>query len=195
MSTAQKQPKHHSPVSRPSLKTVLWSVLSAFIGVWALAQLQTGIFATSAGPLMIGAFGATAVLLFGAPNSPLAQPYNVVVGHLISAFIGVTVYQFFGEASSIAMALAVALSIGTMQLTRSVHPPGGATALIAVIGSVPIHQLGYEYVVAPVGIGAVILVVAAFGTNNLVGKERWPLFWLPFSRPTAVLLKRRSQEP
>lgn len=128
--------------------------------------------------LMIGTFGATAVLVYGVPYSPLAQPYNVVFGHIISALIGVTVFQIVGEANWLSAALAVSLAIAAMQFTRSVHPPGGATALIAIVASPQIHDLGFLYVIYPVALGAVLLVGIALITNNVGKDRRWPIFWL-----------------
>jgi CBS-domain-containing membrane protein len=70
-----------------------------------------------------------------------------------------------------------------MLLTHSVHPPGGASALIAVIGSERIHEIGFQYVISPVGVGATALLVVAFVTNNISRKNPWPLFWFPFQIP------------
>ncbi len=164
------------------IKSIYWSMLSSSIAILLLSQLENISYLQADAPLIIGAFGASAVLLFACPDSPYAQPYNVLVGHLISAIIGVTAYQVVGEANSISMVIAVSVAIGMMQLTHSLHPPGGATALIAVIGSESIHNLGYSYVWMPVGIGVCILIVVAFVTNNLLKKRSWPLMWLPVIR-------------
>lgn len=179
------------------MTTVLWSVISSALGIGALGLLG-GVapwFSDAAGPLVIGAFGASAVLLYGAPNSPLAQPYNVLVGHLVSAVIGVAAYRAVGVCNALSMAAGVSLAIGAMQLTRSVHPPGGATALIAVIGGERIHTLGFHYVLSPVMVGAVVLVAVAYVTNRLYGEGRWPLFWLPYSFSGLAFAKKRTQEP
>ena len=117
--------KPHAPMARPPLKSVVWSVFCAGLGIWAIAALGETLLAAFGGPFIIGAFGASAVLLFGAPNSPLAQPYNLVVGHVLSALIGVTAYRVVGDVNALSMAVAVAFSIGAMQLSRSLHPPGG----------------------------------------------------------------------
>jgi len=98
---------------------------------------------------MFVSFGASAVLLYGAPRSPLAQPRNLIGGHLVSAVIGVSAWMLFQQYPWLAAALAVATAIAAMHLTRTLHPPGGATALIAVIGSDKIHDLGYLYVLLP----------------------------------------------
>ena len=156
---------------------MLRSLIGAFLGIGAIAMVAQYYLSDADLTLVIGAFGATSVLVYGAPFSPLAQPYNVLVGHLVSAAIGVAVFQFIGEANWLSAALAVSLAIVAMQMTRSVHPPGGATALIAVVASQEIHNLGFLYILYPVGLGAVILVGVAFVTNNIRSERRWPIFW------------------
>jgi len=128
--------------------------------------------------MIIGSFGASAVLIYGAVKSPLAQPRNLIGGHLFSALIGVASYQYFSSNLWFASALAVATAIAVMHATKTLHPPGGATALIAVIGSQRIHDLGYLYVLVPVGIGALIMLVVALAVNNIPGTRKYPEFWL-----------------
>jgi CBS-domain-containing membrane protein len=127
--------------------------------------------------LMIGSLGASAVLVFGAPRSPLAQPRNLVGGHVLSALVGVLCYQWVGGPEGFSAALAVASAIALMHLTRTLHPPGGATALIAVIGSKQIHDLGLLYVVAPAGLGALILLIVGMLVNNLAPSRHYPEVW------------------
>lgn len=128
--------------------------------------------------MIIGSFGASAVLIYGAIKSPLAQPRNFVGGHIISAVIGVASYQMFQDHLWLAAAVAVATAIAAMHFTRTLHPPGGATALIAIIGSSKIHGLGYLYAVIPVGVGALIMLVIALLVNNMPKNRRYPVFWL-----------------
>jgi len=130
------------------------------------------------GPLMlVGSFGASAVLIYGAVESPLAQPRNLMGGHVLSALVGVAMVKLIPEAAWIAAPLAVATSIATMHVTRTLHPPGGATALIAVIGGEQVHALGFLYALAPVGLGALIMLAVALVVNNLSPKRCYPLFW------------------
>lgn len=130
------------------------------------------------GPLMlVGSFGASAVLIYGAVESPLAQPRNLMGGHVLSALVGVAVARLIPEAVWIAAPLAVATSIAAMHVTRTLHPPGGATALIAVIGGEQVRALGFLYALAPVGLGALIMLAVALVVNNLSPKRRYPLFW------------------
>jgi CBS-domain-containing membrane protein len=122
---------------------------------------------------LIGSFGASSVLIYGLVNSPLAQPRNLIGGHLISGFIGVSVNLLVKE-PWIAASLAVSLAIIGMQITKTLHPPGGATALIAVIGSEKIKALGYLYLVTPILTGVCVLLVIALLVNNASTHRRYP---------------------
>lgn len=127
--------------------------------------------------MIIGSFGASAVLIYGAIKSPLAQPRNLLGGHILSAIIGVFCFQTFHGQMWLAGALAVATAIAVMHFTKTLHPPGGATALIAVIGSEKIHALGYVYVLLPVALGAGIMLIIALLINNIPKTSRYPEFW------------------
>ncbi len=98
-------------------------------------------------------------------------------GHLISALIGVTIYKVLYPYPWLAAALAVATSIALMHATKTLHPPGGATALIFVMGSPKIHNLGYLYVLMPVGAGVLLMLLVALLVNNLSRRRRYPEFW------------------
>ena len=162
---------------RVGISEVAWSWLGAFVGI-ALVGLLQGMFLDEFGQgLLIGSFGATAVLVYGAIRSPLAQPRNVLGGHVISALIGVLSYQLVGDIVWLAAALAVSTSIAVMHMTKTLHPPGGATALIAVIGGESVHKLGYFYAFIPVGLGAIILIIVAVFLNNFAKNRRYPGFW------------------
>jgi CBS-domain-containing membrane protein len=128
--------------------------------------------------MVIGSFGASAVLIYGAPKSPLAQPRNLIGGHIVSAISGVICYQLLYTHMWVAAAVAVATAIAGMHATKTLHPPGGATALIAVIGSQKIHALGYLYVIIPAGLGASVMLVVALLVNNIPETRRYPEFWL-----------------
>ncbi|WP_449401705.1 HPP family protein [Flammeovirga agarivorans] len=137
-------------------KTAIQSGTYSFIGISILALLNS--YFDQQSVLLTGAFGATAVLLFAASDSPLVKRKNMYLGHLSSAFIGVSSYSLFYSISpQIAVALAVGVSIGVMVFFDIVHPPGGATAYIAVYGGQKIHALGYGYLFFPVLIGVIIL--------------------------------------
>jgi CBS domain-containing membrane protein len=151
-----------------------WTFLGAFIGIGLIGLLNRYHLPPADAPLLIGSFGASSVLIYGVINSPLAQPRNLVGGHVLSALIGVTVFHWFGQEPWLASALAVALSIVGMQITKTLHPPGGATALIAVIGSPQLKALGYWYVLVPVLSGVLILLLVALVCNNLSATRHYP---------------------
>lgn len=151
-----------------------WAFIGSFIGLGIIAFLEYKSFPQSDFVFLIGSFGASCVLVYGVIQSPLAQPRNLVGGHLVSAIIGVTIQKLLPELIWIAAPLAVSLSIVFMQITKTLHPPGGATALIAVTGSAEIKNLGYMYVVSPVLSGALILLIIALIFNNLTSKRSYP---------------------
>lgn len=156
---------------------VFWSWIGAALGIGLLAWLASRFFAPHDLPLMIGSFGASAVLLYGAPRSPLAQPRNLVGGHVVSALVGVLCWQLFHDIPGLAQALAVATAIALMHMTKTLHPPGGATALIATLGSPEIARLGYWYVLMPATLGPLVLPLVALLVNNLPKTRRYPEFW------------------
>ena len=163
---------------RVSNSEVLWSWIGSFLGIAVLAWANGLFFSGTDLTLMIGSFGASAVLVYGAIRSPLAQPRNLVGGHVVSALIGVTAWKLFPYAPELAAAAAVATAIAAMHLTRTLHPPGGATALIAVIGSDQIHGLGYIYVVVPATVGPLLLLLIGLLVNNIPQSRRYPEIWL-----------------
>ncbi|MBF0183305.1 MAG: HPP family protein [Magnetococcales bacterium] len=162
---------------RAQLNEVLWSWVGAFVGIGLVGYLDSHFFAPIDQALLIGSFGASAVLLYGAPGTPFAQPRNLIGGHMVSALIGVIMFQWLGSVPWLAAAYAVSFAIVAMHLSKTLHPPGGATALIAVIGSDALHQLGFLYVIAPVGIGALFLLLIALLVNNLAPSRRYPSWW------------------
>jgi CBS domain-containing membrane protein len=151
----------------------LWTFLGSFTGIALIGLLNSYYLELSENLFLIGSFGASAVLIYGVINSPLAQPRNLIGGHLLSAIIGVTVGIIIKE-TWFAAALAVALSIVGMQITKTLHPPGGATALIAIIGSPKVKNLGYLYVVSPIFTGVVILLIVALIFNNITLHRKYP---------------------
>lgn len=155
------------------VKNIMWSWIGSFLGIMIISNMHNYLQLLSRGDfsLMIGSFGATAVLAYGATDSPLAQPKNIIGGHILSAIVGVTAFKVFGGNIWFASAVAVSTSITLMQITKTLHPPGGATALIAVIGGSQIHSLGYIYPIAPVGVGATVMVLIAIFINKISGRK------------------------
>lgn len=154
----------------------IWTFLGAFCGIGLIGLFQSFYFDNQDNVFLIGSFGASAVLVYGATNSPLAQPRNLVGGHLISAIIGVTAASLFSGTDLLwlSSAISVALSIVVMQVTKTIHPPGGATALIANIGSEKLQNMGYLYVLHPVLSGVIILLVVALIFNNIPKNRKYP---------------------
>ena len=155
-------------------KEHFWAFIGSFIGIGIIAYLQSQTLPNSDVVFLIGSFGASSVLVYGVIESPLAQPRNLIGGHLVSAIIGVTVQKLAPDVIYITAPLAVSLAIVLMQITKTLHPPGGATALIAVTGSVSLKNLGYWYVVCPVLAGALILLIVALFFNNITSNRQYP---------------------
>jgi CBS-domain-containing membrane protein len=165
------------PPPAEGVREVAWSCLGAVLGIAACAWLSAAFFQPRGAMLLIGSFGASAVLVYAAIRSPLAQPRNLVGGHIVSALAGVACWKAFGGTLWVAAAFAVSLAIAAMLLTRTLHPPGGATALIAVIGGPDIHALGFLYALVPAGLGALVLLAIALAVNNLARGRRYPEYW------------------
>ena len=157
---------------------IVWSWIGSFLGIASVSILNFKLLEGSDLVMIIGSFGASAVLVYGAIKSPLAQPRNLIGGHVISAAIGVAIFSLFQGEPWLAAPVAVATAIAAMHATKTLHPPGGATALIAVIGTEKIHALGFLYVLVPAGAGAMIMLLVALIFNNISKKRRYPEFWL-----------------
>lgn len=152
----------------------IWTFIGAFLGIGIIGFIQSRLFTEQDFVFLIGSFGASAVLIFGATNSPLAQPRNLIFGHFISAIVGVCVYKLIPGELWLSSALSVSLSIVAMQMTKTMHPPGGATALIANIGSEKIKALGFYYILSPVMSGVLILLIVALIVNNIPKNRNYP---------------------
>jgi CBS-domain-containing membrane protein len=163
---------------RVTASEILWSFLGALGGIAAVAWLHESLADPVGLTMLIGSFGASAVLLYGAPKSPLAQPRNLLGGHVLSALVGVSVRLALPAPGWLVCALAVATAIAVMHATKTLHPPGGATALIAVTGGPKILALGYGYVLFPALSGALVMLVVALMANNLCPGRRYPEYWL-----------------
>ena len=123
--------------------------------------------------LMVASMGASAVLLFAVPHGALSQPWQLVGGHLVSALIGVSCARYM-PSHLIAAPLAVGAAITAMYYLRCLHPPGGASALSAVIGGASVHQLGYQYVLTPVMLNVAVMLLIALVWNSLFPWRRYP---------------------
>ena len=159
-------------------REIFWSWIGAFLGIAAAAFVSRSFLDGHDLTLMVGSIGASAVLVYGAPRSPLAQPRNLVAGHVLSAIVGVACWKLLHPWPWLAAAVAVATAIALMHATRTLHPPGGATALIAVIGSPDVHALGFLYVLVPCTLAPLVLLAVALVVNNIPRFRRYPEYWL-----------------
>ena len=144
--------------------------------------------------LVIASMGASAVLLFAVPHGALSQPWSVVTGHLLSALIGVSCARWIPH-PALAGAFAVGLSVLAMTYLRCIHPPGGATALTAVLGGTEIQALGFGFVFFPVGFNLLFMLLVAVGFNALFPWRRYPAhLTLKPGRTTAPAAATREYE-
>lgn len=154
---------------RPDLMQILTGLVGGILAISAIAWLTR----LAEIPLLMAPFGATCVLLFAVPSSPLAQPRNVIGGHFIAALVGIVIFQLAGS-GPLPMAIAVGLAIALMQLCRAVHPPAGANPLVIMLAGIN----EYHFLLTPVLAGSFILVLVALVINNLGADKRWPSYWV-----------------
>lgn len=186
------------PTLTPTLKEICASLITAFIAticVIYFAKLVSNYLNVTNDVYILTSIAATTVLVFAVPHGALSQPWQVILGHAVSACVGVTCYKIFNDSVMLAAALAVALSIVAMLLMKCIHPPGGATALAAVLGGESIHQLGYSYILIPTLLNAFIVVIAAIILNYPFSWRRYPshLFYRNNSAATISPGERKNE--
>lgn len=159
--------KRTTPLVSPPPLDIIVASLGAFFGIIAIV-----LFAQQFELPVMAAFGASVVLVFGVPDAPMAQPRNVIFGHTFSAATGVAIFMMFGL-SWWSPAVATALALVVMLLTKTTHPPGGATALFAVLSEA--HP---SYILCPMMLGAIILVIIGLLVNNLSPNRHYPRYWI-----------------
>ncbi|WP_420124502.1 HPP family protein [Nakamurella sp.] len=163
----QSLPYRRSEIIRGALGSLL-GLLTAGLAGWAFDVGPAGL------PAIVAPMGASAVLLFAAPASPLAQPWPMLGGNIISTVIGVGVARLIGTGTPLgsitAAAVAVAVAIGVMMVLRCLHPPGGACALFAAVGTGAVQQQGFLFAVFPIAVNSLALLVIAAAVNNLTGR-------------------------
>jgi CBS-domain-containing membrane protein len=152
---------------RADFRDIAWSGLGGMvaIGLVALLTLKTGV------PAVMAPLGASCFLVFAAPDSPFAQPRNVIGGHLVSSLVGLLLYAALGSGWWV-MALAVGLAIIAMQLSRTGHPPAGADPLVVLA----IHP-DWMFLITPVLLGSLVVVGTAVLFNNLRPGFAYPKYW------------------
>ncbi|MEA3413810.1 MAG: HPP family protein [Pseudomonadota bacterium] len=151
----------------------LVSTAGGFVGILLVLLVSRRFVGEQDAALIVASMGASAVLLFAVPHGPLSQPWPVAGGHLVSALIGVSCARFVPD-PFVAAAMAVGLAIGAMHYLRCIHPPGGATALVAVVGGPGIHGLGYGFVLAPVALNVAVILATAVVFNYPWRWRRYP---------------------
>ncbi len=148
---------------------VVWSFIGGFCALFIVAYLAQEVKLLS----LFAPFGASSVLLFGAPAAPFSQPRNVFGGHMIAALVGVIVNNLLGT-SYFAIAVGVALAISLMVKFNAIHPPAGATAFIGVTAS----KGSFLWILNPVALGIIIMILVALVVNNLDKKRSYPSYWI-----------------
>jgi len=149
------------------------SAVGGFLGILLIAVITFHTTDVDGAVIIVPSMGASAVLLFAVPHGKLSQPWALFGGHIFSALIGVLCFKLITD-PFLAAGLAVGLAIGAMHLLSCIHPPGGATALAAVIGGPAIHDLGFSYALVPILINALVIFVVAVGFNALFAWRRYP---------------------
>jgi len=170
--------------TRVRLREIFVSGVSALLAIAAVHALTAQAAGEQAAIFMVASMGAAAVLLFAVPHGALSQPWPVFGGQAVSAVIGVTAAQWIAD-PALAAGIAVGGAIAAMQLLRCVHPPGGATALVAVIGGPAVHELGYGFVILPVLANTLIIFGAAVVANWPFPWRRYPIGLARFEEPPA----------
>lgn len=160
--------KRSVPIDKPHHRYIFWSWLGSYIAIAATAYLSV----KTNSPLLMAPFGATSVLIFGLPDSPLAQPRNVIGGNFVAALVSLIILHLFGS-EPWAMGMAVATAIGMMQLTGTLHPPSGAVALVVMM-----TKADWPFLLTPALEGSMILVLCAVVFNNLAQDRTYPKHWL-----------------
>lgn len=152
----------------PPLKFVLLSSLGAIVAIAVTGWLSV----LSGIPWLMAPFGASCVLAFGVPDSPLAQPRAIVGGHLVATVVGLVVVTLLGD-GWLACALGVGLALAAMQVTRTVHAPAGADPLIVIVAHAPV-----SYLISPVLAGSLVIVLTAWVINNARSTHSYPKYWI-----------------
>ena len=168
-----------APPRRP-LADAGWAWVGSFLGLLAIYIIGRHLqLSTTDNLVFLSSLGASASLIYGVPRAEFSQPRNVIGGHVVSAVVGIAIYQTMPDETVLASALSVSLAIVAMLLTRTLHPPGAATALTTIVGSETIHELGFWFVISPVLTGTVMMVLIGVIINNFSPhpSRHYPSYW------------------
>ena len=150
-------------------KLIIQSTLAGIFSIITIGVLTVLTYKTSYGIFLIASFGSTMVLLYGYPESPFAQPKNIILGHFLTALIGIIFLNFFPLPIYLNIPLAVGFGVMLMILLKVTHPPAGGNPIIVIIGSV-----SFDYLLTPVLIGSIIVVLFGVIINKFLFKKEYP---------------------
>ena len=159
-----------SPVSH---RERLVSALGGFVSVVLVYAVSRAVLGAAVSPIMVLSMGSTAAMLFAVPHGALSQPWPLLGGHLVSGLIGIACLLYVPD-PMLAGSLAVGLSIGAMHYLRCIHPPAGATALAAALGSESVRAMGFGFVLAPLMLNVLIILAVAIAFNAMFPWRRYP---------------------
>lgn len=146
------------------------SIIGAFLATLIATFFTSIILEAGYAPMVLASTGASAMLIFGLPHSTVSQPWNLIGGHTISALVGVTCYKFIPN-ELLAASIVIPMAMVLMHIFRCMHPPGGATAVTAVVRGVTVHSLGYAFVLLPVFLNSLILLTVAMAAGTFRSKN------------------------
>jgi CBS-domain-containing membrane protein len=170
----------------------LASTLGGIVGIFLIAWVSFQFTGASGAALIVPSMGASAVLVFGVPHGQLSQPWALFGGHITSAIVGVACFQLIPNIF-VAAGFAVGLAIGLMHVLRCIHPPGGATALAAVIGGSSINELGFGYLFSPVLLNTAIIFITAIAINSFFPWRRYPKSMMQFTDTPSIEEQKPSR--
>lgn len=168
----------------------LYSVLGAFVAIMVVALVSHHFLDPEHLPFLAASMGASTVLVLAAPHSPFSQPWPLLGGHFLAALIGISCAKVVPDLY-LAAALAVSLTVLAMFYLRCIHPPGGGTALLVVIGGSKVTELGYLFAFAPVLLNSILLLLVALLVNRLIPERHYPY---NLSLPTTPAVKDTSKD-
>ncbi len=151
------------------------SAVGGFVSILGILLVSHWLLGSASSAIIVASMGASAVLLFAVPHGPLSQPWSVFGGHMVSAIVGISCAQLFPN-EIIAASLAVGVAIGAMYYLRCIHPPGGATALSAVVSGETVLELGYQYAITPVLLNVIVILLVGIIFNYAFPWRRYPAY-------------------
>ena len=150
-------------------KLLIQSSLAGIFSFITILILTILTYKTPYGMFLIASFGSTMVLLYGYPESPFAQPKNIILGHFLTSLIGIIFLNFVYLPIFINIPLAVGFGVMLMILFKVTHPPAGGNPIIVIIGSV-----SYDYLLTPVIVGSIVVILFGVIINKFILKKKYP---------------------